>query len=153
MEPESKKSKYDRAMGQLEEIIGKTDDVVSRMATIVAVLYYKMTTFYWVGFYRLVDSQLLVGPYQGTVACLLLPEDKGVCRAVVNRKQTIIVPDVHEFAGHIACDPHSKSEIVVPCFDKEGNVFAVLDVDSDQYNAFDEIDGQCLEQIVRLINK
>jgi GAF domain-containing protein len=152
MNHKSKKNRYERIIRQLEGIIGKTEDRISRMATIASVLYHKMNTYYWVGFYRLIRGQLIIGPYQGTLACQVLPKDTGVCWALVNRKETVIVGDVHQFAGHIACDPRSRSEIVVPCKDKRGKIFAVLDIDSDRLNAFDEADAACLEKIVKLLN-
>jgi GAF domain-containing protein len=151
MDSDKKRKRYERIRGQLEEHLKVTGNRVSRMATIASLLYHKMDKYFWCGFYELVDGELLVGPYQGFLACQKLPENTGVCWAGVTEKKTIIVPDVNKFDGHIACDSRSKSEIVVPCFDEDGNVFAVLDVDSSEYNSFDEVDGEELEKIVRLI--
>jgi len=106
--------RYKRIYEQLRGLLTKTNDKIARMATIVAVLHHKMPHFFWTGFYRIVDGELIVGPYQGPLACQVLGKNKGVCWACVNRKETIIVPDVEKFPGHIACDPRSKSEITVP---------------------------------------
>ncbi|PJB76751.1 MAG: histidine kinase [Acidobacteria bacterium CG_4_9_14_3_um_filter_49_7] len=121
------------------------------MATLVAVLHPKMPHFFWTGFYRLVNTDLIAGPYQGPVACQMLDRSKGVCRACVDRCESIIVPDVEAFPGHIPCDSRSKSEIVIPVHDNNGNLVAVLDVDSDQLNAFDETDRAGLEKIIALL--
>lgn len=148
---DKKTGKYERILVYLEQLFQNTDDITARMSTAAAVLYHKMSTFYWCGFYRFVQGKLIVGPYQGTVACQVLEKDKGVCWASVNSSKTIIVPDVNKFPGHIACDPKSKSEIVVPCFDPNGQLYAVLDVDSDKTKAFDKTDGLYLEAIVKLL--
>ena len=121
------------------------------MATIVAVLHHKMDYFFWTGFYLLDDGELIVGPYQGSLACIKLKKDTGVCWAGINKGETIIVPDVHEFPGHIACDSKSKSEIVVPLRDNKGKIIGVLDVDSKDYDSFDEADKEGLERICTLI--
>jgi GAF domain-containing protein len=121
------------------------------MATINAILHHKMPGFFWTGFYLLKNGELLVGPYQGTLACIRLKKDTGVCWAGINRRETVVVPDVDKFEGHIACSSLSKSEIVVPVFDKDDNVIGVLDVDSKQPGNFDETDRKYLEEIVRLI--
>jgi GAF domain-containing protein len=110
-----------------------------------------MPHFFWTGFYILDNGELIIGPYQGPLACQILDKNTGVCWAGICRRSTIVVPDVHEFPGHIACDSRSNSEIVVPLFDKEDKPWAVLDVDSRKRNAFSEIDKQWLEKIVRLI--
>ncbi len=121
------------------------------MATVAALLHHKMPHFFWTGFYLLDKGDLVVGPYQGSLACLLLEKKKGVCWAGILRRQTVIVPDVHQFPGHIACDSRSNSEIVVPLFDKKGKVWAVLDVDSRRFDAFTQTDKEWLEKIVALI--
>ena len=146
-----KAKRYQRIIAQLKKLFAMTPDPISRMATTTALLYHKMEYFYWIGFYRLVDGELLVGPYQGTLACQKLKQNTSVCWAAVNQNQTIIVPDVHQFPSHIACDPKSQSEIVVPVRDKTGKVVAVLDADSDKLNAFDAIDTQYLEIITGMI--
>jgi len=123
----------------------------SRMATIIAVLHHKMETYYWTGFYFLDKGELLVSSYQGPLACLRLKKDTGVCWAGINRKETVIVPDVEAFEGHIACSSASKSEIVVPVRNSNNEVIGVLDVDSTELNSFSEIDAKYLEKIVELI--
>ena len=122
------------------------------MATAAALLDAKMAHFFWTGFYRLVDGELLVGPYQGSLACMRLERDKGVCWAAVNRGEPVLVPDVHAFEGHIACDARSASEVVVPVRDAGGRIVAVLDVDSEHPDAFGEADVRGLEQVARLIH-
>lgn len=120
------------------------------MATINSVPAGAFEHFFWTGFYRLLDGRLVVGPYIGTVGCLRIELGRGVCGTAAARRETIVVPDVHAFPGHIACDPRSKSEIVVPVFDAAGDLIAVLDVDSDQPDAFDDEDRRGLEKIVTL---
>jgi GAF domain-containing protein len=122
------------------------------MSTIAALLHHKFSSYFWTGFYYL-DEQgnLIVGPYQGPVACLKLKKDTGVCWAGINTQKSVVVGDVEEFPGHIACSSLSKSEIVVPVRNAEGEVVAVLDVDSRELNAFDETDREELEKIVGLI--
>jgi len=147
-----KDNRYKRVFEQLTELLSKTNDDIARMATVSAVLYHKMDNFFWCGFYRMVDGELIVGPYQGPVACQVLQIDKGVCWAGINKKQTIVVPDVDLFPGHIACDSRSKSEIVIPLLRKNNQAFAVLDVDSKFLNTFDAIDALWLEKITKLIS-
>src|SRR3972149_3227932 len=113
-----RQARYSRIRQQLKEILSKNDDLFLGMATINAILYHKMDGFFWVGFYLLKDGRLLVGPYQGPVACIELPGNKGVCWAGINGGVPVIVPDVHEYPGHIACDPRSKSETVIPVRDR-----------------------------------
>jgi L-methionine (R)-S-oxide reductase len=150
MTPEQKQDRYERIRLQLAGLYTVTDDPIARMATASALLYHKMGHFFWIGFYRLIDGDLLVGPYQGTVACQKLDKDRGVCRASVHQNRTIIVPDVHQFAGHIACDSRSQSEIVTPVR-QNSRIMGVLDADSDKLNSFDEIDAAGLEKIAALI--
>lgn len=151
MDAKKKEERYHRIAAQLEELLKKDGDTISKMATLVAVLHPKMPHFFWTGFYRLVNTDLIAGPYQGPVACQMLDRSKGVCRACVDRCESIIVPDVEAFPGHIPCDSRSKSEIVIPVHDNNGNLVAVLDVDSDQLNAFDETDRAGLEKIIALL--
>jgi len=151
MTPAQKKQQYKVIRAQLEESFRVTSDPVSRMATAAALLYHGMGHFFWVGFYRLVDGRLLVGPYQGTPACVKLKTDTGVCCAAVCENRVINVPDVNKFTGHIACDARSKSEIAVPCRSIDGTVWATLDADSEKYGAFDEIDEQELSAIADLL--
>ncbi len=151
MNAQQKQKRYERLTAQLQDLLKATDDPVSRMATIASLLYHKMGHFFWIGFYRLVDGQLLVGPYQGTIACQNLQKNTGVCWACANKNETIIVGDVSQFPGHIACDSRSKSELVVPVRNANGSVTAALDADSDKLNTYDEIDAEALLKIADLI--
>jgi L-methionine (R)-S-oxide reductase len=129
---------------------GETLDDIALMATINSILANRFPYYFWTGFYRICGDRLAIGPYIGTVGCLQIEFGRGVCGTAASRRETIIVPDVNEFPGHIACDPNSRSEIVVPVFDREGTLIAVFDVDSDQPDAFDERDQQGLEKILAL---
>lgn len=129
---------------------GDTLDDIALMATINSVLANRFPHFFWTGFYRVCGDRLVVGPYIGTVGCLQIEFGRGVCGTAASERRTLIVPDVTKFPGHIACDPNSKSEIVVPVFDRDHELIAVLDVDSDQLDAFDEEDRAGLERIVGL---
>lgn len=136
---------------QIKDLLVKSNNPISAMATISAVLHHKMDGFFWTGFYLLQDDKLQVGPYQGSLACINLAKDTGVCWAGINRRETVIVPDVHAFPGHIACDGRSQSEIVVPLYNIQGEITGVLDVDSDSLATFDETDAYWLEKIVELV--
>jgi GAF domain-containing protein len=151
MDDQKKEGRYRRLYHQLEELTWKTDQPLSRMASICAVLHHKMDHYFWTGFYLHLDDRLLVGPYQGPVACQELEKDLGVCWAAVNRKAPVVVPDVHAFPGHIACDARSRSEITLPVFDPGGAITAVFDVDSSVLNAFSEVDAAHLQKILSLI--
>ena len=129
---------------------GQALDDIALMATINSVLANRFPHYFWTGFYRVCGDRLVVGPYIGTVGCLQIDVGRGVCGTAAQKKETVIVPDVHQFPGHIACDPNSKSEIVVPVFNAKREVIGVLDVDSDRLDAFDETDKQGLEKIVAL---
>jgi len=146
-----KKGRYERIYDQLSGLLNATDSAISRMATVAAVLHHKMDGFFWTGFYLLRDGKLIVGPYQGPVACQVLDKDTGVCWTGINEQKTIIVPDVKKFPEHIACDARSRSEIVIPVRDRHGQIIAVLDVDSRHLDQFDETDAAELERIVNLI--
>ena len=148
---EKKRRRYSRIKEQLAGLLTRTDDRLARMATVAAILHHKMDGFFWTGFYFLRETRLVVGPYQGPVACQELEHGKGVCWAAVSRNETIVVEDVDKFPGHIACDARSKSEIAVPVRDKTNEVFAVLDVDSSRYANFDQADATGLEEIVAMI--
>ena len=150
MDTQKKHGRYTRIVDQLILLLSKTDDPVARMATIVAVLSHKMEYFFWCGFYRVIGDKLVVGPYQGPVACQVL-EGKGVCWTAVNKGETVIVPDVEKFSGHISCDSRSKSEIVIPVHDDHGKIVAVLDVDSKELDSFDKTDRSFLENIVNQV--
>lgn len=150
MDKGKKEGRYLRLCSQISDLLVKSPDQTAAMATITAILLNKIEYFFWCGFYRVDGKRLIVGPYQGPAACQVL-EGRGVCLAAVEIQKTIIVPDVHQFPGHIACDSRSLSEIVVPVRDKTGNVIAVLDVDSKELNSFDETDARYLEKIVALL--
>lgn len=145
----NKEEKYEAILPQIKALIEGESDLVANMANICAVL--KATfDFFWVGFYLAKESQLVLGPFQGPIACTRINFDKGVCGAAFTTKQTIIVPDVDQFPGHIACSSLSRSEIVVPG-EVRGEVKFVLDVDSDKLNQFDTTDKSFLEEIVKLL--
>lgn len=151
MESQKKQGRYDRIFKQLESLLEKNNGMIARMATINAVLHHKMEYFFWTGFYILKDGQLIVGPYQGPVACQVLEKNKGVCWAAINRQDSVLVQDVEKFPGHIACDSRSKSEIAVPVKDQHNRIIAVLDVDSSEFGSFDEVDRENLERIVGMV--
>ena len=146
-----KAGRYQRLRQQLDEELPKQDDPIARMATMVAILHHKLPHFFWTGFYRLVQDRLVVGPYQGSLACQNIQIGKGVCGTAFLNNETLVVEDVHQFPGHIACDARSRSEIVVPFRDRSGQIAGVLDVDSAELGSFDEVDRQWLEEIIALL--
>ena len=137
------------AVREIEIRLGKGGDVIADLGNVAAVLK-KRLGFFWVGFYLIKDNRLVLGPFQGSPACVFLDIGKGVCGTCADRGKTLIVPEVHKFPGHVACDPNSKSEIVIPLFDQDRSIRGVLDVDSDRQNDFDEVDHENLEKIARL---
>jgi GAF domain-containing protein len=141
---------YDAIVAIWRDEGGETLDDIALMATINSILSNRFPYYYWTGFYRVCGDRLIVGPYIGTVGCLQIEFGRGVCGTAARNRETIIVPDVHQFPGHIACDPNSRSEIVVPVYDRDSALVAVFDVDSDQPNAFDEEDRAGLEKILAL---
>ncbi|MFC2168826.1 GAF domain-containing protein [Acidobacteriota bacterium] len=143
--------RYERIYQQLRDLLTKTSNRTARMSTVAALLHHKFSSFFWTGFYLLEDGELIVGPYQGPLACQVLEKDKGVCWAGIREKESIVVPNVHDFPDHIACDSRSNSEIVIPLLDHKNNPLGVLDVDSQKLDAFSEIDKEWLEKIVLLI--
>lgn len=145
-------ARYARIVEQLRELFVKTHDPTARMATAAALLHHKQPHFFWTGFYRLVGGELVVGPYQGPLACAVLPGPAGVCWAAVQRAESILVPDVHAFPGHVACDSRSRSEVVVLMRDASGAIVGVLDVDSERPDAFGPDDLRGLETIAALIH-
>jgi GAF domain-containing protein len=151
MDDVKKAGRYARIYRQLAELTRKTDAPLARMATICAVLHHKMDHYFWTGFYLRLGDRLIVGPYQGPVACQELENNKGVCWAAVQSGAPVVVPDVHAFPGHIACDARSRSEITLPVFDKKRNIRAVFDVDSTAAAAFNETDTIHLQKIVALV--
>ena len=142
----SKKEIYENLLPQLKSLVEGEADIIANMANVSARL--KDTfNFWWVGFYRVVDEELVLGPFQGPLACTRIRKGKGVCGTAWQSAETVIVPDVDAFPGHIACSSLSRSEIVVPVV-KNGEVIAVLDIDSEKLNNFDDIDKQYLEEAV-----
>ena len=165
---ETKRETYEALMLQIEALVSGETDLIANMANVAAVLH-EAFGFWWTGFYRVTGEglqvtgkglqvtgkglqELVLGPFQGPMACTRIPYGKGVCGTAWQRGETVIVPDVHAFAGHIACSSESNSEIVVPIW-QDGKVIAVLDIDSKDYNTFDETDKIYLEQIAKIISK
>jgi GAF domain-containing protein len=146
----SKEEEYQSLVPQIKGLLTGEDDLVANMANVVAALK-EQFEWLWVGFYVVKDNELVLAPFQGPVACTRIQKGRGVCGSCWQQAKTLIVPDVEKFPGHIACSSLSKSEIVVPVI-KDGEVVAMLDVDSHEYNFFDETDRQFLEKIVALIN-
>ena len=145
----TKQETYQTLLPQIEALVAGEKDMIANMANIAAVLH-ETFGFWWTGFYRVEGQQLVLGPFQGPIACTRIPYGKGVCGTAWQRAETVIVPNVHEFAGHIACSSASNSEIVVPIF-HDGRVVAVLDIDSTDFNTFDAIDQHYLEQIAAML--
>lgn len=158
----SKKEKYESLLPQIKSLIEGESDYIANISNIMSALKHGMDWF-WVGVYFVkpsptfqkdegsVDATLVLGPFQGPIACTRIAFGKGVCGTAWKEKRTIIVEDVEQFPGHIACSSLSKSEIVLPAFDKNGNVILVLDVDSEHLSTFDETDKTYLEQVIKLI--
>lgn len=147
-----RKTVYDEIVPQVESLIAGETDLVANLANIAAVLK-EAFGFFWVGFYLKKENRLVLNAFQGTIACTRIDFDRGVCGHAYTTRETVIVPDVEAFPGHIACSSASKSEIVLPIFDKTGEVFGVLDVDSDKLNDFSETDAEGLRRIVKIIEK
>jgi len=154
MDSNEKHQLYDLTIGCIERLIAAETDLIAVMATVVCELHNRLAWFDWTGFYRVVAPGLLkVGPYQGPHGCLQISFDRGVCGAAARLRQTQIVPDVRAFAGHIACSHSTRSEIVVPVLTPQGGLAAVLDIDSDQPAAFDEVDRIQLETLCRMVGR
>ena len=147
-----RKAIYDAILPQIDSLVSVETDVVANLANVAAVIK-QAFGFLWVGFYLKKESQLVLGPFQGPLACTRIDLDKGVCGHAYTTRETTIVPDVEQFPGHIACSSSSRSEIVVPIFEQDGEVFGVLDVDSDQLNDFSEIDRRGLSRITEIIER
>jgi GAF domain-containing protein len=145
-----KAQKYQMLVSQIASLIEGEDDQIAMMSNVSAAIHQEMK-FWWTGFYRVVGDELLLGPFQGPVACMHIPFGRGVCGTAWQRQQTVVVPDVDQFPGHIACSSQSRSEIVVPVFSPDGKVTAVLDIDSENLATFDDVDRQYLEQICQMI--
>jgi L-methionine (R)-S-oxide reductase len=147
-----RKKIYDEIAPQIEGLVTGETDLTANLANITAALR-EAFGFFWVGFYIKKENQLVLNAFQGTIACTRIDFDKGVCGHCYTTRKTVIVPNVEEFPGHIACSSASKSEIVLPIFDKNREVFGVLDVDSDNLTDFSPIDAEGLERIVKIIEK
>ena len=145
-----KSERYQRIFNQLQDLFVKTKNPIARMSTMVAVLHQKFDYFFWTGFYLLDDGALTVGPYQGSLACMVLKENSGVCWAGVNQKSPLLVDNVHEFPGHIACDSRSQSEVVIPLI-RNQEIIGILDVDSKELASFSKADLEGLEKLLTLI--
>ena len=145
----NKEQKYQEVYKQIESVVDGEPDQIANMANTAALLH-EAFGFWWTGFYIAKDGLLVLGPFQGPVACTRIGYGKGVCGTSWERKETIVVPDVHQFPGHIACSSLSNSEIVVPMFHGD-DVYAVLDIDSKDFSTFDSTDQFWLEKIVRLL--
>jgi L-methionine (R)-S-oxide reductase len=143
---------YDSLLPQLVALTEGETDLTANLANLAAALK-EAFGFFWVGFYLKREGQLVLGPFQGPIACTRIAFDKGVCGAAYTRRETLLVPDVEQFPGHIACSSASKSEVVVPVFDRTGDVAMVLDVDSDLLNDFSQADVDGLEAVGRLITR
>ena len=145
----NKIEKYKLLYEQIKALISKENDIIANMANIAAIIH-EAFNFWWTGFYRVIDKELVLGPFQGPVACTRIAYGRGVCGTAWREEETIVVEDVHQFPGHIACSSASKSEIVVPIF-KDNRVVAVLDIDSEKLATFDNIDKEWLEKLVELL--
>lgn len=148
----NKKQKYNTLIPQLQALTAGETDVVANLANIAAALH-QTFGWWWVGFYWVKADELVLGPFQGPVACTRIKFGRGVCGSAWKERQSLLVPDVHAFPGHIACNSASVAEIVVPVFDASGKVVGVMDVDSEKYDVLDETDVSMLEEICRLISK
>ena len=146
----SKSTAYEELLNEVKSFIQDENDKIACMANVAALIHERFG-FWWTGFYRVIGEELVLGPFQGPVACTRIRKGRGVCGISWDENRTVIVPNVHEFPGHIACSSLSNSEIVVPVFDECGNVTGVLDIDSRDFDTFDETDAEWLEKICRLI--
>jgi len=151
MNSEEKSALYSQLIEQARALVENEPDEVANMAN-VAALIHDTFHFWWTGFYRVIGDDLVLGPFQGPIACTRIKRGKGVCGAARERRETVIVPDVEQFPGHIACSSASRSEIVVPLFDKSDHVIGVLDIDSEYLATFDETDARYLEQVAKLFS-
>jgi GAF domain-containing protein len=142
----NKQTQYERLLPQVKALCEGESDMIAKMANVSALLHQEFG-FWWTGFYRVVDNELLLGPFQGPLACVHIGYGKGVCGTAWKEERTVVVPDVEEFPGHIACSSESRSEIVVP-MRKDGQVVAVLDIDSRELGTFDDVDAHWLELMV-----
>jgi len=149
----NKSEAYKWAVKRIRAQVLRNVDYIATLANTSAILKEYFPNYLWVGFYFVNTDYLLLGPFQGPPACIKLNSQQGVCAYCVEKKETIIVPNVHEFPGHVPCNDSSNSEIVVPIFDKNNNLKAVLDIDSEKFNGFDEIDTKGLEAVAALLTE
>lgn len=153
MDGKEKRELYREVFVELESVLEGLTDPIAAMASSACVLHEKIPYSSWTGFYRVVAPELMrVGPYQGPLGCLEIPFDRGVCGAAARERKSQVVPDVHAYPGHIACDSAARSEIVVPIYDPDGDLAAVLDLDSHEPAAFDDVDREGLERIAGLLS-
>ena len=145
-----KEEKYALLYKQITAVVESESDTVANMANVAAMIHHTFG-FWWTGFYRVIGDELVLGPFQGPLACSRIKYGRGVCGTAWKERTTQVVPDVEQFPGHIACSSASKSEIVVPVYDNYGNISAVLDIDSEHLATFDETDKQWLERIVEML--
>ncbi|MFA6676398.1 MAG: GAF domain-containing protein [Bacteroidales bacterium] len=151
METNVKKEVYEKLLIEIEALISNEFPLISNLSNITSVLKEKFQ-WWWVGFYIVEDGKMFLGPFQGPLACMSIPYGKGVCGKAWKEKETLIVPDVTKFPGHIACSSLSRSEIVVPILDENNEVKFVLDIDSRYLSTFDDIDAYYLKKIANMIN-
>ncbi len=144
---------YQILLGQLESLINDEDDLIANLANASALLNQFLTDINWVGFYLNKDNELVLGPFQGLPACIRIPFNKGVCGYSARNLTTVVVDNVHQFEGHIACDANSNSEIVIPIITKNKQLIGVLDIDSPKFSRFTDIDKLYLEKFVEIIAK
>lgn len=154
MDIREKKSTYRQIINRIDALIEGQTDLISILSTVVCELHHGFSYFHWTGFYRVTGPDMLhVGPYQGGHGCLFIPFSKGICGQAARNRETVILGDVNRHENHIACSSTTVSEIVVPLYDQQNNLLAVLDVDSDLADAFDETDKQHLEEICGMISQ
>lgn len=145
----TKEERYKSLLPQVKALCDSEGDMIAKMANVAALLHYEFG-FWWTGFYRVANDELLLGPFQGPIACVHIAYGRGVCGIAWKDRRTVVVPDVEQFPGHIACSSESRSEIVVPIF-RGDDIVAVLDIDSRELATFDDIDAHYLEQVVALL--
>ena len=146
---QTKKEKYETLLPQVRSLCEGETDMIAKMANVCALLHAEFS-FWWTGFYRVESGELVLGPFQGPLACTRIPYGCGVCGTAWKERRTVVVPDVEQFPGHIACSSESRSEIVVPVFEGD-EVVAVLDIDSRELSTFDDTDRQYLERLVAML--
>lgn len=152
IEADTKEEKYIKLLPYIKQFTTKEDELISVLANISSLIHHTFN-FFWTGFYLVKGKYLILGPFQGTVACTKIAFGKGVCGTAWKEKRTIIVDDVNKFPGHIACSSYSKSEIVIPIIKRDGEVFGVIDIDSERISNFDETDKKYLEIIASMISE